>query len=683
MSTPQKYLVTPALPYANGDAHLGHLVEHIQVNVFVRALRMAGEDVLYVCGADTHGTPVELSARKAGEDPADYVEKIRQNFDATFKRYQIEFDGGYGSTHSDLNRQHAGRVYQSLKDAGHVVKKTTQQLFDPKEGRFLPDRLVRGTCPKCGAEDQYGDSCENCNSTYEPTDLKNARSAISDATPELRDSEQIYVELAKYTPLLEEWMASDGPFNGHPVAGPIQNFLRGWIDGGLNDWCISREGPYFGFEIPGEANKYFYVWLDAPIGYMSLTEKAAKEKGRTFEEYWNDPSTKIYHFIGKDIVYFHTLFWPAMLSAAGHTLPTAVAVHGYLTVDGVKMSKSRGTFINADTVYDELGQIGAEAIRYYLAAKLNGSIDDIDLNLKDFVARTNADLVNTIVNLVSRTVPMLHRHSDGKVGTFDPEAEEMIANVRSLAEPVEGWYRSLDNARVVRQIVSIAAEGNKYMQDGKPWEVGKTDPAKAQQMLTTALWVGKVCLALLKPILPRVATDLEALLNVDAFTFENALAPLEDGAAINKYEHLFKRLDQKAVDALVKPAEEAPKKNDAKGKKAKKKAEKKDEGPIDIDAFMAVELRAAKVIKATDVEGADKLISCTLDVGPLGERHVFTGLKPHVQPSELEGKMVVLVANLAPRKMKFGMSEGMILAGGDKPPVPLFCEGCSPGDRIR
>lgn len=689
-----RYLVTPALPYANGAPHLGHLVEHVQVNVFVRALRMAGEDVLYVCGADSHGTPIELRAAEAGMSPEHFTEHWRVKFEEAFKRYSIEFDEGLGTTHTPLNEKHAARIYQALKDAGHIVRREVEQLYDPEAGRFLADRMVKGTCPVCKTPEQYGDSCENCGATYRPTELIEPKSVVSGATPVLRSSVHLFVSLGAYTDKLKEYTRRPGV-----VSEDVQNYLNRWFEEGLKDWDISRDAPYHGFEIPGEPGKYFYVWLDAPIGYISLTERAAAARGRTWEDYWKDPETKIFHFIGKDIVYFHTLFWPAMLMAAGDTLPTKIAVHGMLTVNSVKMSKSRGTFLLADDLYDKLGETGAQALRYYFACKLTHRVEDIDLSLEDFTFRVNADLVNKVVNLVSRTVPMLHRNHGGKVGALDEAASGMLEEVRALGRGVEEAYRSLDYARVTKDVVAMADLGNRYLQDEKPWDTVKTDADKAHRQLTTALTIGKACIALLKPILPAVAEKLERILGLEApgFTFKNALEALPEGASIGEYERLFERLDPKVVQSLVAPAA-APEEKTAKGAKKKEKApaaeakkaegkpaKKAEEPPgeIAIDDFMKVELRAAKVIEAKDVEGADALISLTLDVGPLGQRHVFSGLKPHVKPEDMVGKMVVLVANLKPRKMRFGLSEGMILAGGDDVPVPLFATGSKPGDRVR
>lgn len=683
-----RYLVTPALPYANGPIHLGHVLEHVQVNVAARALRMAGEDVLYICGADSHGTPIETNAAKAGMSPVDFAAKFQGEHEASFKRFLIEFDGGYGTTHTDRNEKHAARIYEAFKAQGHIDRREVEQLYDPEAERFLADRMVRGTCPKCGTEDQYGDVCESCNTHYKPTDLKDPKSALSGATPVLKNSEHLFVKLSAFEERLREWTSRDGVLNED-----TQNYLKGWFDDGLRDWDVSREAPYHGFPIPGEDNKFFYVWLDAPIGYMSIAERVAEEMGKTFAEYWDDPDTRIVHFIGKDIVYFHTLFWPAMLMAGGHTLPLKVAVHGMLTVDGVKMSKSRGTFINADDFAEALGDTGVQALRYYFACKLTPRADDIDLNLEDFVNRVNADLVNKVVNLVSRTVPMLHRNHEGKLGHLDPGAADMLDTGAKLAAGVEAHYRALDYAKAVKDVVAIADLGNKYLQDNKPWETVKTDATKAQQQLTTALTLGKACIALLKPIIPSSADKVERMLGLAApgFTFRNAMDLLPHGEAIGEFERLFERLDVKAVRKLFsadggdegeKPAD----KKKGEGKKAKKKAPKFPPDPpaeIDIDTFFQVELRAAKVVEASDVEGADKLIRLKLDVGPLGERQVFAGLKPHVKAEELQDQMVVLVANLKPRQMKFGLSEGMVLAAGDDVPTPVACPNAKPGDRVR
>lgn len=696
----QRYLITPALPYANGPIHIGHLVEHVQVSTYVRALRMAGETVMVVCGADSHGAAIEIAAIKAGKKPEELARDNQLSHAKTFDRYLVEYDGGYGSTHTEENQKHAARIYEALKAKGHIARRDVEQLQDPTDGRFLADRFVKGTCPNCKTPDQYGDSCEKCNSTYRATELIDPKSVTTGATPVLAKSEHLFVKLSDFEAQLKALLEKPDFLD----AG-MRHFLEEWFKSGLKDWDISRDGPYFGFGIPGETNKFFYVWLDAPIGYVSLTERAlnsqstahptgAGVRGYTsslydgtkgeWQDWWKDPATRIEHFIGKDILYFHTLFWPAMLMAAGDTLPHAVHVHGMLTVGGTKMSKSRGTFINAD---DFATVAEPQALRYYFAAKLTAAADDIDLSFEDFVNRVNADLVNNVVNLVSRTVPQLIKVNEGKPTAMDEAAAALVEDARKRGATVEAMYRALDFQGAVRTVVEIATTANKYLQDTAPWEIAKTDPARAAKVLTTALWVGKSCLALLKPVVPGVVDVIEKILRLPELTFKNAMDPLVEGMAVLPYERLFERLDLEKVKSVVKPADGAPAIAPAVAAPVKAKADKpkKDEGPppeITIDDFMKVDLRAAKVVSATAVEGSDKLIAVKLDVGALGQRDIFAGLRPHVAPETLVGRIVVVVANLAPRKMKFGISSGMMLAAGETP-VPLFVDGARPGDRIR
>ncbi|MCC7071353.1 MAG: methionine--tRNA ligase [Deltaproteobacteria bacterium] len=703
-----KVLVTPALPYANGSIHIGHLVEHLQVNTYVRALRMAGDEVLCVCGADCHGAPIEIAALKAGKKPEELARENQESHGRTFARFHIEYDGGYGSTHTDENRRHAERIYQALKDGGHLRTGEVEQLQDPTDGRFLADRFVKGTCPKCKTPDQYGDSCEACGSTYRATELIDPKSVITGATPVLAKSTHIFVKLGDFADRLKALLAREGVLHASQ-----RHFLDTWFADGLKDWDVSRDGPYFGFPIPGETNKFFYVWLDAPIGYVSLTERALAQNisshvvvggglggglgaftgalydgtKSTWQDYWKDPSTRIEHFIGKDILYFHTLFWPAMLMAAGDTLPSAVHVHGMLTVNGTKMSKSRGTFINAD----DLAELcDPQALRYYYAAKLGAEPNDIDLSFEDFVNRVNADLVNNVVNLVSRTVPQLHKVAGGRPAPLD-ENDPVVRETRARLAGIAAHYRALDFAAAVRTVVEVGSVANKLLQDTAPWDLAKSDPEAARKVLTTALWVGKCCLACLKPVVPALVEKLEGMLKLPPLTFGNALAPLPPDLAIGEYVRLFERLDLKKVASVVKPTDaaaptSAPSSAVAQSAKPdKKKAPPAEAAPpaeISIDEFMKVELRAAKVLSATAVEGSDKLIAVKLDVGELGARDIFAGLRPHVAPEALVGRMVVVVANLAPRKMKFGTSFGMMLAAGEVP-VPLSAEGAKPGERIR
>lgn len=662
----EKYLVTPALPYANGPIHLGHLVEHIQVNIFVRALRMAGKDVLYVCGADSHGTPIEISAKKASLAPAEFAASWQKSQGESFARFFIEFDGGYGSTHTPENKAHADRIFGALQKKGFINQKEIEQLFDPELKRFLPDRLVKGGCPKCHAPDQYGDSCEVCGRTYSPAELINPKSALSGATPILKKSQHYFVSLHQFEGQLKEWTE-----HANTLHEDTKAFLKRWFEEGLKDWDISRDGPYFGFLIPGETDKYFYVWLDAPIGYISLSEKAALEKGRSFEDYWLDPNTKIIHFIGKDIVYFHTLFWPAMLMAAGYTLPSQVVVHGMLTVDGEKMSKSRGTFIKADTFVKHLDP---EALRYFYACKLSQRSEDLDLSLPDLIQRVNTDLVNKVVNVISRALPLLHRFFEGRACKLQLEQETFVSRAQEITRAVEGHYLENEPAKATLEIVRFAEEANKYLQDQAPWKLAASDPQKAQAILTAGLYVGKVCFALLKPVMPMAVKKLELMLNEGReYSFATLAQPFNEGQQFKPYEHLFNRLEEASIKAVKEESME----------NIKAPVAIVASNNIDIKQFMDVDMRAARVLKASIVEGSDKLISCTLDVGELGERHVFSGLREFVNPDDLVGKMVIVVANLAPRKMRFGVSEGMILTCGEAKPIPLHPAGANPGDRVR
>jgi methionyl-tRNA synthetase len=665
---PKKYLLTSALNYANGPLHLGHLLEEVQANLFARALRMDKRDVLYICGADSHGTPIEVNALKAQVPPADFAADWQHKHEASLKKFFIEFDGGYGSTHTPENEKHVGLVFQALKDQGYIKTKEIEQLFDPKLERFLPDRMVKGTCPKCHVKDQYGDSCEACGRTYQTTELIEPKSVLSGATPIMKKSLHYFVSLGQFEASLKEWMK-----NPHTVHEDIKASLERWFTEGLKDWDISRDGPYFGFLIPGETNKYFYVWLDAPIGYISISEKAALKRGRTFSDYWQDPSTEISHFIGKDITYFHTLFWPAMLMAAKYTLPHQIVVHGMLTIDGEKMSKSRGTFILADTFSKH---INTEALRYYYACKLSKRAEDIDLNLNDFVQRVNADLVNKVVNLISRALPLLHRSFEGKAGALDKN--DLVIKAQDVAKAAKDFYFDNEPAKAINEIIRLAEDANRYFQEKAPWGLIAKNKEEAHKILTTGLYIGKVCLSLLKPALPNTVKSLEKILNNGyEYDFSNLLEPFKVGQQFEPYEHLFTRIEEKSVKEIMEESKSSVKAPEP------QTAEIKTTNIIDIKQFMDVDLRAAKVLKAEVVEGSDKLIACTLDVGELGIRNVFSGLRPHLGPNDLVGQTVVVVANLAPRKMRFGMSEGMILAcGSDDKPVLLTINGATPGSRI-
>ncbi|HEY7709562.1 MAG TPA: methionine--tRNA ligase, partial [Candidatus Entotheonella sp.] len=493
-------LITSALPYANGSIHLGHLVEYIQTDILVRFLKMTGQDAVYMCADDTHGTPIEVNARRAGITPEELIGRYYEEHQRDFADFDIACDC-YHSTNSEENRRHSEYIFEQLRQQGHIVVRPVAQYYCERDGRFLPDRFIRGTCPNptCRATDQYGDVCEVCGTTYNPTDLEEPRCAICGTPPVIRESDHYFFTLGEYESFLRDWIDTPGR-----VGPETRRFLETWLNEGLRDWDVSRDGPYFGFKIPGEDNKYFYVWLDAPVGYIATTERFCRETGRDFDAYWHNPDAKIYHIIGKDIVYFHTLFWPAMLKGAGYTLPSKVLVHGFLTVNGEKMSKSRGTFVSARTYLDHLDP---QYLRYYYAAKLNGSQDDLDLSLEDFVNRVNADLVNNIANLVSRVVPFVNRQFEGRIGCLADEVQPLIDDIRSRIPRIREHYERLEFNRAMQEIVAISDIGNKYLQDAAPWEVIKQDRQAAQAICTFAVNCCRTVANLIKPVLPRYAAD--------------------------------------------------------------------------------------------------------------------------------------------------------------------------------
>ncbi|HET9415187.1 MAG TPA: methionine--tRNA ligase, partial [Pseudolabrys sp.] len=668
-------LITSALPYANGSIHLGHLVEYIQTDILVRFLKMTGQDAVYMCADDTHGTPIEVNARRAGITPEELIGRYYEEHQRDFADFDIAFDC-FHSTNSEENRRHSEYIFEQLRQQGHIVVRPVAQYYCERDGRFLPDRFIRGTCPnpKCRAADQYGDVCEVCGTTYNPTDLEEPRCAICGTPPVIRESAHYFFTLGEYESFLREWVDTPGR-----VGPETRRFLETWLNEGLRDWDVSRDGPYFGFKIPGEDNKYFYVWLDAPVGYIATTERFCRETGRDFDAYWHNPDAKIYHIIGKDIVYFHTLFWPAMLKGAGYTLPSKVLVHGFLTVNGEKMSKSRGTFVNARTYLDHLDP---QYLRYYYAAKLNGSQDDLDLSLEDFVNRVNADLVNNIANLVSRVVPFVNRQFEGRIGCLADEVQPLIDDIRSRIPRIREHYERLEFNRAMQEIVAISDIGNKYLQDAAPWEAIKQDRQAAQAICTFAVNCCRTVANLIKPVLPRYAADVEAILQAPSVTFDDAASfDLEDHA-IGAFERLAERVDPKRVEAMMAAS-------------AEELASQPSGGPavvvddiepeITLDEFAKVDLRVATVIQAETVEGADKLLRLRVDIGS-AERTVFAGIRESYEPGDLIGKQVIVVANLKPRKMRFGVSEGMILASGPDGAnvvVAEFVQPRQPGERVR
>jgi methionyl-tRNA synthetase len=668
-TTRRDILITSALPYANGPIHIGHLVEYIQTDIWARFQKLRGQNCWYVCADDAHGTPIMLKARAEGITPEALIARVAQEHKADFAAFRIGFDN-YHSTHSEENRYCATLIYERNRDKGHVESRTIEQAFDPVEQMFLPDRFIKGECPKCGAADQYGDNCEACGASYSPAELKNPRSVVSGAVPEQRESEHLFFRLADFEPMLREWTRGGG------LQAQVANKLDEWFDAGLKGWDISRDAPYFGFEIPDHPGKFFYVWLDAPIGYMaSFKQLCESERGRAagldFDAFWGkDSAAELYHFIGKDIIYFHALFWPAMLHGADFRTPTAVFAHGFLTVDGQKMSKSRGTFIKARTYLDHLNP---EYLRYYFAAKLGPGVDDIDLSLDDFQARVNADLVGKVVNIASRTAGFLTKRAGGRLAAELPEPalfEDFVAAGQSIAEA----YERREFSRAVREIMALADRANQYIDEQAPWVVAKQDgqDAKLQGICTEGLNLFRLLIGWLKPILPGTAEAAERFLQIEPLTWADLATPLLDHA-IAKFEPLMVRVEPAQVAAVLEASKEdlAAAGQPAGGQGADAAAAAATDhlakdpiaDTIDFETFAKVDLRIARIARAAPVEGADKLLQLTLDLG--GEtRNVFAGISKAYAPADLEGRLTVMVANLAPRKMRFGVSEGMVLAAG-------------------
>lgn len=665
MSTKERQiLVTAGLPYANGDIHLGHMVEYLQTDIWCRFQRLRGNDCLYLCADDAHGTPIMLRAREEGIEPQELIDAMRTRHEADFADFQIHFDE-YHTTHSPENKKLAQSIYLSLEKAGHIDTKVIEQAFDPEAQMFLPDRFIRGTCPRCKTPDQYGDSCESCSATYDSSELLDAVSVVSGATPITKESEHYFFKLANFQEMLEEWTAGEG------MQIEVRNKLNEWFVGGLRDWDISRDAPYWGFEIPGKKDKFFYVWLDAPIGYMATSMKYCERTGKNFDDYWNPESdVEVYHFIGKDIAYFHTLFWPAVLKGAGYRTPSAVYVHGFLTVNGVKMSKRRGTFINARTYLDHLNP---EYLRYYYAAKLNNGLDDIDLNLEDFSQRINSDLVGKLVNIASRCAGILGKRFESTLSAELPKPE-LFAEFAAASTEIAELYESRQFSKMVRLVMSLADKANQFIDEEKPWKLAKEEATlpRAQAVCTQGINLYRTLITYLAPVLPGLAEKSAELFGTP-ITWESVQTPLL-GKAISEFKPLILRVDKDKVAAMVeasKPAdaiEEAPEATKKAKSKSKSKSKKAAPGPaeqIAFDDFAKIDLRVATITKAEHVEGADKLLQITVDLGQGDTRNIFSGIKSaYTEPSNLVGKLVVVVANLAPRKMRFGMSEGMIIAAG-------------------
>ncbi len=675
----RKILVTCALPYANGPIHLGHMLEHIQADIWVRFQRMRGNEIHFVCADDAHGTPIMLKADQLGITPEQLVDQSKREHQADFDGFNISFDN-YHSTHSEENRTLSTAIYTKLKNNGFIKSRTISQLYDPQKGMFLPDRFVKGTCPKCKSEDQYGDNCEVCSATYSPTELINPRSVVSGATPVMKESEHFFFDLPHFEAMLKEWIRSGS------LQQEVANKMQEWFEAGLQQWDISRDAPYFGFEIPDAPGKYFYVWLDAPIGYMASFKNLCDRSGLDFDQFWQQQSSaELYHFIGKDIMYFHSLFWPAMLEGSGYRKPSNIFVHGYVTVNGEKMSKSRGTFIQASTY---LKLLDPEYLRYYYAAKLSHRIDDLDLNLQDFVQRVNADIVNKLVNLASRNAGFIQKRFGGKLAET-LENPELLAEFSGASETIASYYENREYGKAIREIMALADKANKYVDDKAPWVIAKQEgkDQELQHICSMGIEMFRILMGYLKPVLPQLAERSEVFLQSE-LNWDSLSEPLL-GHQIAPFKALFNRLDSKQVDELV----ELSKLENA--QLAAPQTEQQAESSVNfepiaetisIDEFAKVDLRIAKVLSCEKVEGSSKLLKFEVDLG-MEQRTIFSGIAAYYQdPQQLIGRMVVVVANLAPRKMaKFGTSEGMITSAADNQTLFLLDvdEGATPGMRVK
>ncbi|NRN28334.1 methionine--tRNA ligase [Photorhabdus heterorhabditis] len=648
----KKLLVTCALPYANGPIHLGHMLEHIQADIWVRFQRMRGKEVHFICADDAHGTPVMLKAQQMGIAPEEMIAAVNQEHYQDFTGFSVSYDN-YHSTHSKENQELSTKIYLELKKNGHIKNRTISQLYDPEKGMFLPDRFVKGNCPKCKAEDQYGDNCEVCGSTYSPTELINPRSAVSGATPEMRETEHFFFNLPAFSNMLQAWTRSGA------LQEQVANKMQEWFESGLQQWDITRDAPYFGFEVPDAPGKYFYVWLDAPIGYMGSFQNLCDKRGNlSFDDFWaKDSTADLYHFIGKDIVYFHSLFWPAMLEGSGYRKPTNIFVHGYVTVNGAKMSKSRGTFIKASTYLDHLD---ADCLRYYYAAKLSSRIDDIDLNLEDFVQRVNSDIVNKVVNLASRNAGFINKRFSGKLADklADPALYQKFIDG---AKVIEEEFNNREFSKAIREIMTLADLANRYVDEQAPWVVAKEEgrDTDLQAICSMGINLFRVLMTFLKPVLPSLAERAEAFLNTE-LTWNDIEQPLLDHQ-VSAFKALFSRMDMDKVNVMVAASKENI---NTPQKVSGPLADDPIQDTITFDDFAKVDMRIALIKQADFVEGSDKLLKLNLDLG--GEtRQVFSGIRSsYPDPKALEGRLTVMVANLAPRKMRFGVSEGMVMAAG-------------------
>lgn len=682
----RKILVTSALPYANGPIHLGHVLEAVQTDIWVRFQKMRGQQCIYVCADDAHGTAIMLRAEKEGISPQQLIDQVNADHRRTYDGFLIGFDN-FHSTHSEENRRYCESIYRTLRDNGHIAVRSITQLYDPEKGLFLADRFVKGSCPKCRTEDQYGDNCEACGATYSPNDLIDPRSTLSGATPVQRDSEHYFFRLPEFGDFLRQWTRSG------TLQAQVANKLSEWLDAGLQEWDISRDAPYFGFEIPDAPGKYFYVWMDAPIGYMASFSNYCERAGVDFDEYWKaDSSAELYHFIGKDIINFHALFWPAILSDAGYRTPTAVFAHGFMTVNGKKMSKSRGTFINGQTY---LNHLNPEYLRYFLASRLGSGVDDLDLNLEEFVNKVNSDLVGKVVNIASRCAGFIVRGFDSQLAA-EPAAPELLAECQAAAEEIAQAFEQREYQRAIRLVMALADKANQYIAEQAPWTLAKQNPQdpQVQAICSTGINLFRLLMVYLKPVLPAMAQKAEAFLNDGELSWSSTQRLLLSHR-INAFVPLIARVEQIAVDAMLSETAQEVEQSQAAPATAtaavdSELAREPLAEEIEFPAFAAVDLRVARIVAAGYVEGADKLLQLTLDLGPdaAGQpslRNVFSGIRSAYRPEQLEGRLTVMVANLKARKMKFGLSQGMVLAagpGGSEIWLLNPDEGAQPGMRI-
>ncbi|MBM9548738.1 methionine--tRNA ligase [Leptospira sp. 201903074] len=675
-------LVTSALPYANGSIHLGHVLEAVQTDIWVRFQKLVGNNCYFFCADDTHGTPIMIAAKKAGKTPESMIEEVQKEHYKDLTSFGVSYDNYY-TTNSEENKKYSESIYLTLKKNGHIVARNIEQSYCEHDQMFLPDRFIKGTCPKCGAKDQYGDSCEVCGTSYSPKDLKDSYCSICGTTPVLKESKHLFFKLQDFQSQLQTWMEE-----GNRLNEGAQKKLKEWFTSGLQEWDISRDGPYFGFAIPEEENKYFYVWLDAPVGYMASSFNFFKEE-KKFNEFWKDGRGEIVHFIGKDILYFHGLFWPAMLMGSGYQTPAQLNVHGFLTVNGEKMSKSRGTFINASTFAKYLD---VEHFRFYLACRLGPGMEDVDISFDDFVSRVNSDLIGNLVNLVSRVSTSILDKMERKLGVLSPEGKSLVSDLLSKESEIREAYETRNYSKVMREITGLGDKVNKYVNDYTPWNLIKTDVEKAREVVTTSLNCAKILFTYLAPVTPNITSSLASLFQVPTLSFLNLTETLEN-KVLGPYQMLSKRVEEKNISLMIEETKEAfekanPEKSKEPGKTSAPDtnvATVSEDGFITIDELSKVELRVGLILEAGPVEGADKLLFVKVNLGEKGIKNVFAGIKASYTAEELVGKKVVVVANLKPRQMKFGLSEAMLLASGKEKTLSLFVpdRDANPGDLLK